>query len=152
MSNLRLSSLQLARSSRSGGFTLIEILAAFLVFALSFAVIMQIMSTSMRNTRVAGDLTQAALYAQSKMEMLGIDAPVEEGSENGEFDDKYHWEMQTELYNIEDERGLDPELIPVDLYKVALQVYWRKGNHEESADFTTLYAQDRNYQTRAFGR
>jgi len=137
---------------RSRGFTLIEILAAFLVFALSFAVIMQIMSSSLRNTRVAGDLTQAALYAQSKMDMLGIDAPVEEGSDSGEFDQRYRWEMQTELYTIDDERGIDPETIPVDMYRIMLTVYWQKGGREENADFTTLYAQDRNYQTRAFRR
>ncbi|GAB4117288.1 MAG: type II secretion system GspH family protein [Gammaproteobacteria bacterium] len=137
---------------RSRGFTLIEILAAFLVFALSFAVIMQIMSSSLRNTRVAGDLTQAALYAQSKMDMLGIDAPVEEGADSGEFDQRYRWEMQTELYTVDDERGIDPETIPVDMYRIMLTVYWQKGGREESADFTTLYAQDRNYQTRAFGR
>ncbi len=137
---------------QSGGFTLIEILAAFLVFALSFAVIMQIMSSSLRNTRIAGDLTQAALYAQSKMDMLGIEAPVEEGSDSGEFDQRYRWEMHTTPYQVDDDRGIDPETIPVDLFRVVLTVYWRKGGREESADFTTLYAQDRNYQTRAFGR
>lgn len=137
---------------RQAGFTLIEILAAFLIFALSFAVIMQIMSSSLRNTRIAGDLTQAALHAQSKMDMLGIDAPVEEGSASGEFDQRYRWDLQIEPYNIADERGIDPETIPVDMFWVALTVYWQKGAREESADFVTLYAQDRNYQTQAFGR
>jgi len=137
---------------QSAGFTLIEILAAFLIFALSFAVIMQIMSSSMRNTRIAGDLTQAALYAQSKMDMLGIEAPVEEGSDSGEFDQRYRWDMRVEPYTIDDERGIDSERIPVDLYQVTLTVFWQNGGREESTDFTTLYAQDRNYQSRAFGR
>lgn len=136
----------------SRGFTLIEILAAFLVFGLSFAVIMQIMSSSLRNTRVAGDLTQAALYAQSKMDMLGIEAPVEEGSDSGEFDKRYRWEMRTDLYTVDDDRGIDQELIPVDLYRVSLQVFWDRGGGEEATTFTTLYAQDPNYQFRAFGR
>jgi len=137
---------------QSAGFTLIEILAAFLIFALSFAVIMQIMSSSMRNTRIAGDLTQAALYAQSKMDMLGIEAAVEEGSDSGEFDQRYRWDMRVEPYTIDDERGIDSERIPVDLYQVTLSVFWQNGGREESTDFTTLYAQDRNYQSRAFGR
>ena len=137
---------------RHSGFTLLEILAAFLIFSLSFAVIMQIMSSSLRNTRVAGDLTQAALHAQSKMDMLGIEAPVEEGSDSGEFDQTYRWYMQIDPYTIEDDRAIDNEAIPVDLFRVALTVYWDKGAREESADFTTLHAQDRNYQSRAFGR
>lgn len=135
-----------------GGFTLIEILAAFLVFGLSFGVIMQIMSSSLRNTRAASDLTQAALYAQSKIDMLGIEAPVEEGSESGEFDERYRWKMQADLYTVDDDRGIDQQMIPVDLYRISLQVIWDKGGREKTSTFTTLYAQDQNYQPQIFGR
>jgi general secretion pathway protein I len=111
---------------------------------------MQIMSASLRNTRVAGDLTQAALYAQSKLDMLGIEAPVEEGRRSGEFDDRYRWDMDITLADVDDGRGVDPEQIPVDLYRVDLEVYWDRGGREQDASFTTLYAQDRNYETQAF--
>ena len=46
---------------QAGGFTLIEVMAAFAVFALLFGVVLQVLSTSMTNTRRAGDYTQAAL-------------------------------------------------------------------------------------------
>ena len=132
------------------GFTLLEILAAFLVFTLSFAVVMQVMSSSLRNTRLSGELTQAALYAQSKMDLLGIDAPVEEGSDAGEFDEKYTWEMQISPYDPAEGRALNNELIPVDLYQIDLTVYWHQSHQQQSSTFTTLYAQDRNFQSRAF--
>lgn len=136
--------------SRQQGFTLLEVLAAFLVFALSFAVVMQVMSSSLRNTRLSGNLTQAALYAQSKMDLLGIEAPVEESSDSGEFDDEYSWEMQITPYQPEDGRTLNNELIPVDLYQVDLTVYWEEARQQQQTTFTTLYAQDRNFQSRAF--
>lgn len=132
------------------GFTLLEILLAFVVFALSFAVVMQVVSSSLRNTRLSKDLTQAALYAQSKMDLLGIDGPIEEGSSSGDFNDRYRWEIQVELYEADDGRGLNQELIPVDLYQVDMTVYWRQANNEQNTTFTTLYAQDSNFQSRAF--
>ncbi len=137
-------------SGRQQGFTLLEILAAFLVFTLSFAVVMQVVSSSLRNTRLSNNLTQAALLAQSKLDLLGIDAPVEEGSDSGEFDEKYSWEMQIGLYDPAEGRALNDELIPVDLYQVDLTVYWQQAQEQQSTVFTTLYAQDRNFQSRAF--
>ncbi len=148
--SLPLSSESISAKRGQEGFTLLEVLAAFLVFSLLFAVIMQVVSASLGNTRLSGNLTQAALYAQSKMDLLGIDAPVEEGSDSGEFDDKYSWEIQIALYEPEDERGLNTELIPVDLYQVDLIVYWDQANQQQQATFTTLYSQDSNFQSRAF--
>ncbi len=143
-------SLMVFRNHRQSGFTLLEIMAAFLVFTLSFAVVMQVMSASLRNTRLSGNLTQAALFAQSKMDLLGIEAPMEESADSGEFDDKYSWEMQITLYQPDDDRSLNSELIPVDLYQVDLVVYWEQARKQQEATFTTLYSQDRNFQSRAF--
>ena len=54
---------------RSGGFTLLELLLAFMVFALSFATVLEILSGSMRNTVRARHFTEAALTAQSIMDL-----------------------------------------------------------------------------------
>lgn len=135
---------------RQQGFTLLEILAAFLVFTLSFAVVMQVVSSSLRNTRLSGNLTQAALFAQSKMDLLGIDAPVEEGSDSGEFDEKYSWELEVTPYLPEDDRTLNTDLIPVDMFQVDLTVFWQQARQQQQTTFTTLYSQDSNFQSRAF--
>ena len=54
-----------ARQSR--GFTLLEVLLAFVVFALSFAVVLEILGGSMRSSLRARDYTEAALIGQSLM-------------------------------------------------------------------------------------
>ena len=54
-----------AAPSGQRGFTLIEVMAAFAIFAVLFGVLLQILSTSISNTRRSGDFTQAALLAQS---------------------------------------------------------------------------------------
>ncbi len=78
------------------GFSLIEMVAAFLVFAIGMGVLMQILATSMRNTRQSSDYTMAALWAQSKLDTVGVGSPIEAGRSNGRFDDVYGWELDIE--------------------------------------------------------
>jgi len=75
------------------GFSLIEMVAAFLVFAISMGILMQILATSMRNTRQSSDYTMAALWAQSKLDTVGVGTPIEPGRSSGRFDDVYGWEL-----------------------------------------------------------
>lgn len=56
------------RNAGQGGFTLLEVLLAFLVFALSFAVTLEILTGSIRNTARAREYTEATLIAQSLMD------------------------------------------------------------------------------------
>ena len=133
------------------GFTLIEVMAAFAIFAVLFGVMLQILSTSISNTRRSGDFTQAALLAQSRLDMVGIEGLPEPGRYNGEFNDEYRWDMVIEPYFIEDEAGTGAayEDLPIDLYYVGLTVYWGEGENERGALFETLRSVDRFYAQRA---
>ena len=68
-----------AYTHAQAGFTLIEVMAAFAIFAVLFGVMLQILSTSISNTRRSGDFTQAALLAQSQLDMIGIEALPQPG-------------------------------------------------------------------------
>ena len=128
---------------RQQGFTLLEVLAAFVIFALSVAVIFEIIAHSARNTRNAEINTTVALLAQSKLDMLGVEAPLQPGQTSGEFNDRYRW-----LLNIQPLAGgatfaSGPELNDVDgleLLQVDLVVSWGDMDNERSAQFLTLRA------------
>lgn len=75
------------------GFSLIEMVAAFLVFAIAIGVLMSVLTAAMRNTRMSADYTMAALWAQTKLDIVGVGIPVEEGHTSGRFDDKYAWDL-----------------------------------------------------------
>ena len=79
---------------RMRGFSLIEMVAAFLVFAIGMGVLMGILTTSMRSARMSSDYTMAALWAQSKLDTVGVGEPVEEGGSSGSFDDNYAWQLE----------------------------------------------------------
>lgn len=125
------------------GFTLLELLLAFVVFALSFATVLEILSGSMRNTVKARHYTEAALTAQSVMDQVGLEIPLEAGiTTSGEAGD-YRWEI--ELFDYVDS-GENPysvelaELTGIQLLQVELLVSWGEPPREQSSQFSTIKA------------
>lgn len=143
---------------RARGFTLIELIAAFLVFAIAIGLLMQVLSSAMRQVRQSADYTMAALWAQSKLDSVGVGERVEAGRSNGRFDDVYSWDLNIQQV---DPSAVEPppqlgatvsaadaglgegiEIAPFDLYQVDLTVSWESGNGRppRTAHFGTLRA------------
>lgn len=122
------------------GFTMIEILAAFSVFVLAFATALQILSGSIHNTRRSSEYTQAALWAQSIMETVGMERPVEDGVESDRFNDEYSYTLNIIPFELEGDDALLREAVPIDLYRVELVVYWGTRERPREARFVTLRA------------
>ena len=132
--------------ARQQGFTLIEIMAAFALFALLFGLMMQILSTSMSNTRRAGDYTQAALWAQSKIDLLGVETLIQPGRSSGRFDQDFAYTLVITETLAFDEWGMDLFELPIHLYHIDLEVQWSNGRR--SAQFQTLRSVDVNWERR----
>lgn len=129
--------------SRQGGFTLLEVLLAFVIFSLSFAVVLQIISGSIRNTMRSKQYTEVALIAQSVMDTVGLDVPLESGTEASGESGEYDWYLQ--IYEYEppvDATGVDAlfiaELTNVELLQVELSVSWGESPNERSRRFSTV--------------
>ena len=86
---------------------------------------------------------RAALHAQSVLDTLGVGAPIEEGSYDGEFDDGYSWVAEVTEYQVAMENipeGIDPLNTPVVLLRVDLAMRWPHGEQTAEARFSTLKA------------
>jgi len=128
--------------SRSQGFTLLEVLLAFIIFALSFATVLEIMSGSMRSTVRARDYSEAALLAQSLMDTVGTEFPLQDGVFQGEAGDGYRWTV--------DIRPFEPQTAEEDyvnqlaqnsgtlLFWVDVDLEWGAEPRAGSAHFTTI--------------
>ncbi len=66
------------------GFTLIEVVAALFLLALGFGLLMQLLGSALAQTRRAALHTEMALAAQSLIDRLGMDFPLEPGERRGE--------------------------------------------------------------------
>jgi len=131
----------------SRGFTLLEVMLAFVIFALSFATVLQIMAGSMRSVGRANDDTEVALFAQSVMDMVGTEIPVEEGAYNGIGMDRYNWEMNITLYDSgaeATEQGMNTqelaEMTGIELYRVDLYLDWETGRRQRDIHFSTIHS------------
>jgi general secretion pathway protein I len=125
----------------SKGFTLLEVMLAFVIFALSFATILEIMAGSMRGVRRASEDTEVALLAQSIMDRVGTEIPIEAGEFSGTGMDRYDWRLSVYLYESGDEDAGTQELAEmsgVDLYRVDLDIDWQSGRHRRDLHFSTI--------------
>lgn len=92
------------RKTRSRGFTLLEVLVAFLVLSLSMGVLMRIVSQSL-NAMATADHHQVALQlAESKLAevLIHLDGSSR-GSEQGRLDRDYRWESEIEPYEFDNQ-------------------------------------------------
>lgn len=140
MRPLRLQSLSNGRRT-SGGFTLLEVMLAFVIFALSFATVLEIMAGSMRSVRRASDDTQVALFAQSIIDLVGTEIPIEEGEFSGTGMDRYNWRLGLFLYASSSEDTYTLELADmsgIELYQVDLDINWTSGQKQRELHFTTI--------------
>ncbi|HEY7871639.1 MAG TPA: prepilin-type N-terminal cleavage/methylation domain-containing protein [Rudaea sp.] len=144
---------------RQRGFTLIELVAAFVIFAIGFGVLLQILSTCLHTTAQAADYTRAALWAQSLLDVQGVGEPVKDGDFSGAFDDKYRWHLQVARIPPQDIApvasavpaagntgaapvSMTPVAPSIDLYKLQLDVTWGSIYLQHDARFVTLRAQN----------
>lgn len=137
---------------KSGGFTLIELVAAFVVFALGFGVLLQILGGALHTTAQSAEYTRAALWAQTLLDTQGIGQPLQEGSSSGRFDDHYSWELNVQKYDpppvttttaptltTSNAGGLiTSPVTPLDLFRMELVVSWGTQYLTHHARFSTV--------------
>ena len=92
----------LARPER--GFTLLEVLAAFVVFALTMASLMQVFGGGLRDAQLADEYARAVMIAQSRLAEATATEAHKEATASG-TEGPFAWEVATTAY---DERLEDP--------------------------------------------
>lgn len=120
------------------GFTLIELVAAFAIFAIGVSIALSIGANALGMAKRSAEYTRAALHAQSMLDALGVGEPLEEGGDSGEFDDGYRWELAITAQEPPAADTGAVETIPIELYRVELVVRWDDDRRE--ARFSTLRA------------
>lgn len=97
---------------RTAGFSLLEVLVAFTLFALAMGVLMQIFSRGVNGAVLADRYARATMYAESKLAAVGLEDAIKEGSSSGKFDDDFAWQVTVRPYQDpapRDQQSLDFE-------------------------------------------
>lgn len=83
-----------ARSGSRRGFTLIEVLVAFLILSFSLGALFKVFSGSLRSLRQGEDYAHATALARAQLARIDADGVDGQGIESGETDDGYRWQAE----------------------------------------------------------
>jgi general secretion pathway protein I len=81
------------------GFTLLEVLVAFALLAIALTLLLGTLSGAARQVGQADARTRAVLHAQSLLTSVGIESPLQEGRQQGRWEQgRYQWQLQVRPY------------------------------------------------------
>ena len=112
------------------GFSLLEILIAFSILALSLGILLKIFSAGVNTAGVAADYTAAVQIAQSLMAKTGVETPLQAGHSTGLENNRYHWRVEVSPFRFNPD-NMDASAITSMLFKVKVIVDWSDGNAED---------------------
>jgi len=124
-------------SDTAAGFTLVEVLIAFVIMTIVLGALFRAFSGGLRGLDTSEGYAIAAMQAQSKLDEIGSDIPLEPGITTGTFDNGDEWELDISPFDLPGQGAGagEEEVSPLRAYKVMLQVSWDKTR---SLSFETL--------------
>lgn len=118
------------------GFTLVEMLVAFVIMAVVAAMLYRGLSSGLRASKAADGSEAALLVAKARLASLGVETPLQPGTQEGR-DGDVAWEIATRPYIAAD--GAD-RAARQKAFWATVTVSWRdrRGAQPRSLRLTTL--------------
>lgn len=120
---------------RDRGFTLVEVLVAFVILSLALGVVFRSLSSGLSHERTARLATERVLAARSLLDRVGQDIPLELGTTEGDFAGGAHWVLTVTQADQEANLAARRPGGTVNAYLVALHV---AGTDGRSLDLQTV--------------
>ncbi len=128
----------MTRKTRQQGFSLLEILIAFSILALSIAILLKIFAGGVQTAAVAEDYTMAVQLAESLMVRAGVETPLQAGQILGRDNDKYNWQVVVTPYRFSPP-DVDASKLTTEFFVVDVSVSWDdEGTNGRSLELSTL--------------
>lgn len=118
------------KTNKQRGFSLLEILIAFSILALSLGILLKIFSAGVNTAGVAEDYNAAVQIAESLMAQTGQDSPLQVGEQTGVEHKKYHWRVSISPFQFTAE-NVNVAMINAELFKVTVTVNWADGHADD---------------------
>lgn len=119
---------------RARGFTLLEVIVAFALLGLALTLLLGSLSGGARQVREAELRTRAVLHAQSLLAAAGVDAPLQVGQQQGDWENgRYRWELQVQPWTEPRAGNVAATQSPGApwLAELQLQVRWGDGERQQ---------------------
>ncbi len=124
------------------GFTLLEVLVAFVVLAAAAGIIYRTFSTGLVNVDTVTGYNEAIAIAEARLGTLGLEHPIAEGEDSGSTEDhRYDWHLTIEPYTPPGSAPDQPGgfVSPQQLFRATVTVTWAaSGIGKRSVELSTL--------------
>ncbi len=124
---------------RQQGFSLLEILMAFSILALSLGILLKIFAGGVNSAVIAEEYTAAVQIAESLIAGT-VESPLQPGQKSGLEDEKYQWLVEISPFEFNPE-NVEAANLKSTLFKVKATVSWGDDNAESDGrqlQLTTL--------------
>jgi general secretion pathway protein I len=121
---------------RSRGYTLVEVLVAFVIMAMALTVLLRIFSGGVRNVAVSSDYAKAVLIAESRLATAGIDDTLAPGETDGIENGRFRWMRVVSDY--EPSTDYNSTVRGLHAYHVTVTVSWPNGEKERRVELSTV--------------
>jgi len=132
---------------RHRGFTLVEVVVAFLLLSLVLITVFEIFTRGLSRAGELDNYSRALAIAQSELASAGVEDPFAEGEMRGESEDRqFRWVVSTRKFVDESATGTQAQAqLAYNLYRVEARVAWTTatGAERDVALSTLLVAQNR---------
>ncbi len=119
------------RTADNGGYSLIELVAALMIFSFGVMGSMELFTVCLQSTSTSLGYTQAVFLAQAVIEETIAEGEVYEGTDSGTFSSQFprhSWETECE------------EMDTIGLMKLRVVISWDERGNEKTFEITTLVA------------
>jgi len=124
------------------GFTLMEILVAFVVLGAAVGVLYRTFSAGLRNVDAVAGYSEAIAVAEAKLTGLGLEQPLQEGDESGTTEDRrFSWQIAVRPYIPPGPPGDESSgfISPHQLLRATVTVTWNeRGDQKRRIDISTV--------------
>lgn len=103
------------------GYTLIEVLVAMTILAMSLTVLFRIFSTGLLNVDVSAGYARAVIVAETQLAAVGLDAELRQGQTEGAVEDRFYWSRTIENYVLAGQSGNQESVVSAFLVTVAVE-------------------------------
>lgn len=121
------------------GYTLIEVLVAMVILAMSLTVLFRIFSTGLNNVGVSADYARAVLIAETQLAQAGISVSLETGELDGTVDERFYWTRTVADYS--PFALADADRSPVAAYQVTVAVEWQHSGRSRAISLSSIRLQ-----------